>query len=178
MGGSPGRSFVDLDQGFLASWQGSFSRVARMRRILTEQVLDLGIGLHADGADQAGDGNLAVFINADVEDVAGVGLVLQPCAAVRDDGASVSSGLSVLSSSCRSIRRGTDNLGYDHALRAVDDEGAGVGHRGKSPMNSSCSLISPVSLLRRRMRTSAERHTLHHVPCTPPCCTWASRPCE
>ena len=43
----------------------------------------------AQGTDQAGDGQLAVLVDADIEDVAQVGLILQPGAPVGDDGGGI-----------------------------------------------------------------------------------------
>ena len=46
---------------------------------------DLLICLEAERTDKNGQGHLAVLIYADIHDIVHVGLVLDPCAAIRDD---------------------------------------------------------------------------------------------
>ena len=53
--------------------------------VRTEHRLDLLGSLDSESADQDGDGEFAVLVDTDVENVRGIGLVLEPCAAVRDD---------------------------------------------------------------------------------------------
>ena len=83
---------VDLQHGLLIGLAGVLLQRGHDAVVLAEQVNPV-IGLasrllgDADGADQAGDGQLAVLVDADIEHLVGVGLILQPRAAVGDDGA-------------------------------------------------------------------------------------------
>ena len=54
--------------------------------VLAEEIADLGVLAQTQRAQQHGDGDLAVFIDAHVEHVVGVGLVLKPGAAVGVQG--------------------------------------------------------------------------------------------
>ena len=88
----------------------------------------------AQGPDEAGDGDLPVLVDADPEELVGVGLILQPGAPLGDDlgGEDGQVGLNVDLLAVIHAGR-ADDLGDHDALRAVDDEGAGVGHQGEVP---------------------------------------------
>ena len=122
---------VDLQHGLLAGLAGVLLQGSHQQGLLAEHLQDLCLGLRADGADQARDGQLAVFINADVEDVRQVGLILQPSAAVRDDRDGVGDVLCLVGVAGVVDAGGTHDLGDDDALCAVDDEGAALGHQGE-----------------------------------------------
>ena len=53
--------------------------------VVAELSGQLCIGGKTDGAEEGGNGDLSVLINAYIEHVVGVHLVLEPCAAVRDN---------------------------------------------------------------------------------------------
>ena len=76
--------------------------------------------------DEAGDRNLAVFINANVENVVCIGLVLEPCAAVRDYGSGEQNLVGLVKLPAVVYARGTNELRYDRAFCTVDDEGRDV----------------------------------------------------
>ena len=122
---------VDFQQALLGTVAGVLLQGGGDPGVLAELFHDLGVGADAQGADQAGNGQLAVLVDADVEDVLHVGLILQPGAPVGDDlgGVGVLVGLVHLVAVVHA--GGTDDLGDDDALRAVDDEGAAVGHEGE-----------------------------------------------
>ena len=132
MGGSPGAELpIDLQHGLLIGLAGVLLHGGQDALVLAEHLDDLCVGLGTHGADQAGDGQLAVLVDAHIEHVGQVGLILQPGAPVGDDGGAV--GVVV-----RLVRRvgevhagGAGDLGDDDALGAVDDKGAGVGHNGE-----------------------------------------------
>ena len=122
---------VDFQQGLLPGLAGILVDGRKNPGVLTEHLLDLLIGLHAQGADQAGDGQLAVLIDAHPEYIGVIRLVFQPGAAVRNDrgGVGVLVGLVHL---VAVVHAGAaDDLGDNDAFRAVDDEGAAVGHHGE-----------------------------------------------
>ena len=119
---------VDFQQGLLPGLAGILVDGREDTGVLAEHLLDLLIGLHAQSADQAGDGQLAVLVDAHPEYVGVVRLVLQPCAAVRDD----RSGVGVLVGLVHLVAvvhaGAADDLGNNDTLCAVDDEGAAIGH--------------------------------------------------
>ena len=120
---------VDLEQGFLARMAGILFEGRKDHRILAEQLLDLRVGGNAERTDQAGDGELAVLIDTDVEHVVEVGLILQPCTAVRNDRRGVDVLIGLIHLVAVVHAGAADDLGDDDALCAVDDEGAAVGHQ-------------------------------------------------
>ena len=119
---------VDLQQAVLGRMAGVLLDRGGDEGRLAEHLEDLRVAVHAEGADQAGDRQLSVLVDADVENALRVGLIFEPCAAVRDDlrGVGVLVGLVDL---VAVVHAGAaDDLGDDNALGAVDDEGAAVGH--------------------------------------------------
>ncbi len=122
---------VDLQQRVLIGFAGVLLQGGNDAGILTEQLEDLGVGLGAHRTDQAGDGQLAVLVDAHVEGVVQVGLILQPGAPVGDDGGGVGDAAGLVLGVGVIDAGGADDLGDDDALGAVDDEGAGLGHQGE-----------------------------------------------
>ena len=145
---------VDLQQGFIAQHFGvlAFGGLYQVN-IPAEHLVDLFIGAAQPGKgvihvgvdllhshivpqaqqrpDKGGDGQLAVFIDADAEHIGGVGIILQPGAAVGDHGGikQFFAGGVVVHAVVHT--GGTHQLGNDDTLGAVDDEGAGFGHQGE-----------------------------------------------
>ena len=99
--------------------------------LLTEQIDDLLVGSDTKCADQNGYRNLSGAVNTDIENVIGIGLILQPCAAVRNHSTAVKL-LSELITFYSIINTGgTDELRYDDSLRTIDNERTGAGHQGQ-----------------------------------------------
>ena len=120
---------VDLQHGVLVVLAGVLLQRHHDPGIVAEGIQDLLIGLEAQGPDQAGNGDLAVFVDADPEDLVGVGLILQPGAPVGDHGGGQNGQVGLEVHFLAVVHAGrADDLGDHHALGAVDDEGAGVGH--------------------------------------------------
>mgnify|MGYP002550637480 CR=1 FL=1 len=121
---------VNLAHGFLVALAGILLNGGNDAGIVAELVQDLLVRLQAQGPDQAGDGELAVLVDADPEDLVGVGLILQPGAPVGDDsgGEDGQVGLDVRLLAVVHTG-GPDDLGNHDALGAVDNKGAGVGHQ-------------------------------------------------
>ena len=121
---------VDLQHGVLVVLAGVLLQRGDDAGIVAERVQNLLVRLQAQGPDQAGDGELPVLVDADPEDLVGVGLILQPGAPVGDHrgGEDGQVGLEVRLLAVVHAG-GPDDLGDHHALGAVDDEGAGVGHQ-------------------------------------------------
>ncbi len=82
----------------------------------------------AHGLQEPGDGQLAVLVDADVEDIVGVRLVLEPRAVIRDHRGGVDRDHGLIGGLVEIHAGRTHDLGDDDALRAVDDEGAARGH--------------------------------------------------
>ena len=123
---------VDLQHGVLIRLAGVLLQGRHDAGIVTEAVHDLAVRLEAQRTDQAGDGQLPVLIDADPEHLAGVGLVLQPCATVGDDGGGQQGQIGLEVDLLAVVDAGgADDLADHHTLGAVDDKGAGVGHQGE-----------------------------------------------
>ena len=82
----------------------------------------------AESLEQKRGRQLAVLVDADVEHVVQVGLVLKPRAVVRDDGRAVHGAVGFVRFLVEIDAGGTDDLGDDDALGAVDDKRAACGH--------------------------------------------------
>ncbi len=89
------------------------------------------LGVEADGLEQNGDRHLAPAVDAEEQQIFGVELEIEPRTAVGDDAGreqqlarAVRLALVVL----KKYARRAVQLRHDHALGAVDDEGAFVGH--------------------------------------------------
>ena len=120
---------IDLDEGLLPVVGGGvLFDGGQDALVVAEELADLRVGLDAQRTDQGGDGQLAVFVDADIEDIVDVRLIFQPGAAVRDHGAGMAGLFRAVVVQAVIDARGTDDLGDDDTLRAVDDKGAAVGH--------------------------------------------------
>ncbi len=119
---------VELEQALLIGVGGILREGSAELRLIAELVEDLLVGADAEGTDQDGDRNLSGAVHADVEHVICIRLVLQPCTAVGDDGAGVERLAVLVVIDAVVDARGTDQLGDNDTLCAVDDERAGLGH--------------------------------------------------
>ncbi len=142
---------VDLDQALVPGGAGVLVQGGDDALVLAEDLLDALVGdgagagvadaaqpggglvglVSAHGLQEPGDGELAVLVDADVEHVVGVGLILQPGAVIRDHGGGVDADHGLVQGLIEVHTGRTDDLGDDDALGAVDDKGAPVGHDGK-----------------------------------------------
>ncbi len=122
---------VDFQQGILPGLAGILVHGCQNPLIFAEHTLNLLVGLNAQSPDQAGDGQLPVLIDPDPEYVSVIGLVLQPCAPVGDDGGSVGVLVGLVHLVAVVHTGGPNDLGDDDALRTVDNEGAAIGHHGE-----------------------------------------------
>src|SRR5690606_14766035 len=98
------------------------------RREALELLEDL-LAREAERLEEDRDGLLALAVDADADLVALVDLELEPRTAARDDARRVDVLVGELLGRAVEVDAGrTDELGDDDALRAVDDEGALLGH--------------------------------------------------
>ena len=103
---------------------------ALVRHLLVERVEDF-LAAHAERVEQRGDRNFPAAVDARVHDVLGVELDVEPGAAIGDDTGGEQKlarrmGLALVVIEEHAGR--AVHLRDDHALGAVDDEGAVVGH--------------------------------------------------
>ncbi len=123
--------FVQLKKTLVVIIRGVFDERGQDLRLVAEHLENLLVGADAEGADQDRHRNLPRAVNAHVEDVVGVGLILQPRAAVRNHRAGIEA-LAVLVVADPVINAGrADELADDNTLGAIDNEGARVRHEGK-----------------------------------------------
>ena len=124
---------VDLQHGILVGLAGVLLQGGQDALVLAKQLQNLRIGAGPHGPNEAGDGQLAVLVDADVEHIAQVGLILQPGAPAGDDGGGVGLVVRLVHLAGVVHARGADDLRDDDTLGPVDDEGARVGHDGEVP---------------------------------------------
>ena len=120
---------IDLKQAFLPGLAGITLNGGKDTLVFPKKLLDLRVGLHPKGTDQAGDRKLAVLIDPDIEAVLQIRLVFQPGAAVRDNRRGIDVLLGLVHGVSVIHAGAADDLGNDDALRAVDHEGAAVRHQ-------------------------------------------------
>ena len=143
----------------------SGSRQSVQLFILAQQIIDLAVASEAQCAQERGDRQLARPVHADPHDVVGVDFVLQPCAAARND-------LRVKEVLARAVdalpvvyARGADQLGYDDALAAVDDEGAVLGHE-REIAHEHLGLLHLAGLVVGQTHRDLEGGGIGHIPLT------------
>ena len=139
---------VYLDQALVAPVGGVLLEGGDHALVLAEDLLDALVGDGADegivnaaepgcgavlvvrahGLEEPGDGELAVLVDADVENVARVGLILQPRAVIRDDGGGIDAYHGLVKLFAEVDAGGTNDLRDYDALGAVDDEGTARSH--------------------------------------------------
>ena len=124
-------ALVDLDEAVGHGTGGVLLQGVLQPLVLAQQLLDLGVGAVADGAQKGGDEHLPLPVDLHVEDAVTIGLVLQPGAPVGDDLGGIEL-VAPLVGAHRVVRAGgPDQLAHDDPLGAVDDEGALGGHQGE-----------------------------------------------
>ena len=123
--------FINFDQRFFRILRAVFFQRCFDTVVLAEEFADVVVGGETEGADKGGDGDLAVFVDADKEQVVLIRFILEPRAAVRDDGGRKKFIIGFVYGHLV-VRSGrTDELGYYDTLRAVVDKGSLVCHHGE-----------------------------------------------
>ncbi len=77
--------FVDLDKTLLDVVSLILFDGRLHSFVVAEEVENLGVAAHSEGAYERGDGELAVFVYAHIENVVDVGFIFEPRSAVGDD---------------------------------------------------------------------------------------------
>ena len=155
---------VDFQQAFLGVMGDVlFERSVDLRLGIAEELLDLLIGGQAQGTDQGRDRQLAVLIDADIENVLGVGLVLQPGTAVgvHGGGEQVLAG-TVLAGAVEHAGR-TNQLGNDCTLGTIGDKGAGIGHE-REVAHEDLLLLDLAGLLIEQTGSDVQGRCIRSVP--------------
>ncbi len=167
---------IDLDQALVAALRGVLVEGRDDALILAEDLLETLVGDGADmavvhaaeplgrdvlvilthGLEEPGDGQFAVFVDADVEDVVRIRLILQPCAVIRDDRGGVDRKHRLVRGLVEVDAGRTDDLGDDNALGAVDDKGAAGGH-DREIAHKDDLLLDLLGLLVAQTNTDLER---------------------
>ncbi len=172
---------VDLEQRFFAVL-GVILVLNRLDQalVLAKDVEDLLVGAVAVGepvlaavllvvvqleqrAEEHRHRNFAVFIDADIKDIVGVGFIFQPRTAVGDHGGGeqLLTGL-VVAHAVIDARR-TDELGDDDALRTVDDKSAAIGHQGKVS-HEDILFLDLAGLLVEQAGAHTQGSRIGHIP--------------
>ena len=155
---------VDLQQGLLIALAGVLLQGGPDGGVAAEGVQNVAVLLEAQGADEAGNGQLAVFVDADPEQLVGVGLILQPGAPVGDQLSAENGQIGLYVRLLAVVDAGgADDLGDHHPLRAVDDKGAGLGHQGEVP-HEDLLLLDDVRLLVAQAHPDLQGRGVVHVP--------------
>ena len=121
--------FVYLDDGVLICLDGGilFESVD-YAVIFAEELFDLGVCRNTDSSYERCDGYLLVLVYTNIEYIVDVCLVLDPCTSVRYDSGSIGNLLGSVIVEVIVCSGGSDYLGDDDALCAVDDKGTSLGH--------------------------------------------------
>ncbi len=98
------------------------------QRLVVEQLTDLVIGGIAQGTNEDRGRNLTGLVDADEDDIVGVGLELEPGTPVRDHGRPEGPLVGDVERIGVVDARRAYQLADDHPLGAVDHEGALLGH--------------------------------------------------
>ena len=122
---------VNFQQAFVLVLGGILFQGGQDALVVAEEVQDILVGGQAQCTAQHGDGQLAVLVDADIEHVGGIGLILQPCAAVGVHGGAVQVVAHLILGIAVEHAGRTDQLADDRTLCTVDYKGAGVGHQGE-----------------------------------------------
>ncbi len=100
-------------------------------RLFTEGIYDFLVRAKTQGPQEDGNRNLPGPVDTDGKYVVGIRLVLEPGTPVGDDGAGIELLPEFVVVNAIVDAGGTDELGYDDTLGAVDDEGTCIRHQGK-----------------------------------------------
>ena len=113
---------VDLQQSLLGIVGAVLFDGRNDTDIVAKEIQNLCIAGKAQSTDKGGNRQLSVFINTDIEDIVGVGLIFQPCAAVWNYGRSEKLFTSLVAGYAVVHTRRTHQLRNDNTFCAVDDK--------------------------------------------------------
>ena len=154
---------VNLKQRLFHGFTGIFLDGGAHPIVIAKEIQDFLVRAQAQAADEHGDGDFAVFINAHVEHVVDVVLILQPGAPVGDDGGGkqLLAGTVVIHLIVHA--GGTHQRGDNDALGAVDDKGAAFGHQGEIA-HKDLGLLNLASFLVQQARSHPEGGSVSGIP--------------
>ncbi len=120
---------VEFKKAVLVGVGGVLGEGRAKLRLVAEHLDDLLVRADAHRADQLRDRDLSGAVHTGIEDIVGVRLIFEPCAAVRDNRAGVQLLAELVVRDAVVDARRADKLADDDTLCAVDDERAGRGHQ-------------------------------------------------
>ncbi len=154
---------VDLQHGVLIGLAGVLLQGGHDAGILAKQLQDLRVGLGTHGADKGSHRQLAVLVDANIEHVGKVGLILQPCSTVGNDRGGIGQVLRLVGVAGIVDAGRAHQLGDNDTLRAVDDKRARVGHQGQVT-HKDLLLLDLLGLLVAQAHLHLDRRGIIHVP--------------
>ena len=123
---------VNLAHGFLVALAGILLNGGNDAGIVAEHGQNFCVGLQPHSAQQAGNGQLAVLIDAHPELAGSVGFILKPSAPVGNHSRGEQRLVGFRINLFAVVHAGgADDLGNDNTLGAVDDKGTGLSHQGE-----------------------------------------------
>ena len=146
---------VDLQQALFLILGGILLQGGQDALILAEVVQDILIRGQAQGTAQHGDRQLAILVDADIEHVGSIGLILQP-------GAVQVVAHLVLCIAVEYAGR-TDQLADDSALCTIDHKGARIGHQ-REVTHEDLLIFDLAGLLIQQTSRDTQRGSVGHVP--------------
>ena len=158
------QALVHLQECLLLVLGGVLLNGGHQALILTEIVNDLMIETQTQRTQESGDKNLAVFINAHIEQVVGVGLILQPCAPVGDHGVGIQFLTGLVMVHVVIHAGGTHQLRHNAALCTVDYKSAGIRHQ-REVAHEDDVLLHLTGLFVLQAGTDLQRFGVSHIPC-------------
>ena len=153
---------VNFQQAFVLVLGGILLQGGEDALVVAEEVQDVLVGGKAQCTAQHGDGQLAVLINADIEHVGSIGLVLQPCTAVGVHGGAVQVVAHLILGIAVENAGRTDQLADDGALCTVDHKGAGIGHQ-REIAHEDLLILHLTGLLVQQTGGDAQGSRIGHV---------------
>ena len=131
--------------------------------VVAEKFQQLRIRAEAERPHKHRHRQFTVLIDAHVKHIRRIGLIFQPRAAVRDDGGGEQLFAGGVIAHAIIHARGTHQLRDNDTLRAVDNEGAAVGHEREIP-HEHFRLLDFAGFLIQQTRLYPQRSRIGHVP--------------
>ena len=122
---------IQFKKAFLIVRRRIFRERSHEFRLIAEQLNDFLVCSDTQRSDQLCDRDFSGTVDTDIENVVRIRLVLEPCAAIRNNGAGEQSLTDLVMRDSVINAGGTHELTDDNTLGAVDNERAGCRHKRK-----------------------------------------------
>ena len=153
---------IDLDQSGLSVCGAVFFQRLFDMDIMIEKLQDLFIGRVAQRTDEDSDWHLTVTIDTDGDGAGRIRFQFDPRTAVRDQLRGIDLLVESISFALVVYARGTNQLGYDDTLGAIDDECARVRHDREIP-HEQIVLFQLAGFLVFQTRLHVQRSGVVHI---------------